>query len=273
MIKDNDITINVLTRTSNRPKAFENCRKSVSEQNYSIINHFVTYENLNDLNYFQEDIIKKILVEGKEILEKHNLNGYKHAPYNLHCNVMLNEIKNGWIIFLDDDDNFIHNNVVQELVNEIKKNNEDTLFIWQMRYPNGKILPKKEHFKNSNIEINNIGSPCFMFHSKYKEFAKWDEYKASDYRVVKRLSENIPHQKWLKRVYIQINNYGDFGLKNDLNHVSTISNLVFKMSWCWSFIPKYHFKLFDVYVFHYETYKKLWRRFKNLLEYNLNRDN
>jgi hypothetical protein len=146
---------------------------------------------------------------------------------------MLSNVENGWVLFLDDDNNLLHNNVIQEIVSEIKEADEDTLFIWQIRYPNGKVLPKKAHFNSRKIEIDNIDTSCFIFHSKHKENIRWDEWKGSDFRFISKLIEEIPRKKWIEKVFIQINNLGDFGNRNDINH-DTINKLYLK-KWFWFF--------------------------------------
>jgi hypothetical protein len=164
-------------------------------------------------------------------------------------------------MFLDDDDHLLHNKVLQEIVEAINKVDEDTMFIWQMRYPNGKVLPSKEHFKLKQIEMGGIGSPCFIFHSKYKKFAQWDEWKVSDFRIICKLHEIIPKKKWIGKVYIQINNYGDFGNRNDI--LTNVTNkMIYHKSWFWILIPKYHFQLKSIFIFQIKTYKKYWMRSK-----------
>ena len=196
-----ELLINILTRTSGRPIGFYNCRRSIEKQSYKKIKYFVSYENEDDIDYLDCTGLIKIKVNKYDGDILINPNGSLHAPYNLYCNELLNNVENGWILFLDDDDHLLHNKVIQEIVSEIKKADEDTLFIWQMRYPNGKLLPTREHFKSEQIAMDYIGSPCFIFHSKYKGFAKWDQWKASDYRVIKKLHETIPNTKWIKKVY------------------------------------------------------------------------
>lgn len=253
-----DVLINILTRTSNRPIGFYNCHQSVLKQTYKNVKHYVTYDNDLDLNYIEPLDVVKIKVQKPNQIKKSQ--GLVYAPYNLYCNEMLKHVNRGWILFLDDDDNLLHNRVLEEIVCEIKKANDDTLFIWKMRYPNGNVLPLKRHFKESKIEINNIGSNCFLFHSKYKEFAKWDEWKASDFRFLNILFDKIPNKKWIEKVFIQINNFGDYGNRNDINE-SPINKLIFNKNLLWHFIPKYHIQIRGRYIFQIKTYKNLIRKY------------
>lgn len=255
-----DIQVNILTRTSGRPVGFSNCRQSVKRQTYKSISHFVSYEDEKDLAYLDLDGIKKVKVDKYRGNVKINPEGYLHAPYNLYCNELLDKVENGWIIFLDDDDHLLHNKVIQELVSEIEKANEDTLFIWQMRYPDGRVLPTNSHIYTQTIEFEKIDTTCFMFHSKYKDEANWDAWKASDFRFVKQLNEIIPNKKWLQRVYIQINNYGDFGNRNDIAQDMVTTKLIFNKTWFWFLIPKYHTTVNGIYIFQLKTYRSYWRR-------------
>ncbi|MDO5970565.1 hypothetical protein Q4Q35_12180 [Flavivirga aquimarina] len=256
-----EIFFNVLTRTSNRPRGFHNCHQSIVNQTYKNVKHFVSYENEKDLDYINSyDLVKvKVSKTSSEVLV--NANNEPFAPYNLFCNDLLDEVENGWILFLDDDDNFFHNKVLEELAIKIVKADEDTLFIWQMRYPSGKVLPLSKHFKNEEIEINHIGSPCIAFHSKYKDSVRWDSWKRSDFRFINKLFNKLAKKVWIKEVYIQINNHGDFGRKNDISTKPKLPYL-FKKTYIWSLIPKYHWAFWNIYLFHKKTYRSLFKKIK-----------
>ena len=264
--KKSEILINVLTRTNNRPKGFHNCHQSIVNQTYKKVKHVVSYEHEKDLDYIDKyDLVKvKVNKTSSDVLV--NENDEVFAPYNLFCNDLLDKVEDGWILFLDDDDNFFHNKVLAELVSRIAKADEDTLFIWQMRYPSGKVLPLDTHFKKEEIEINHIGSPCVAFHSKHKDEVRWDKWKRSDFRFINKLFNKLAKKVWIKEVYIQINNHGDFGRQNDLSINSKLPYL-FKKTWIWPFIPKYHWTFFNIYLFHKKTYQSLFKKIKMKLSF------
>ncbi|AUC82084.1 glycosyltransferase family A protein [Lacinutrix sp. Bg11-31] len=258
-----NILLNVLTRTSNRPFGFSNCHKSIINQTYNNVNHIVSYDNEKDLDYLKLYNVEKIKVNVNIPVVEHK-DGHIHAPYNLYCNSLLNQVKSGWIMFLDDDDNLLHNKVLKEIVSKIKKANDDTIFIWQMRYPDGKILPNEEQFNSKEIKLNTIGSCCIIFHSKYKDEAQWDQWKASDFRFIKALSSKVPNIEWIKKVYVQINNFGDYGNKNDISN-SVVDNKIYNKNFIWWFLPKYHQTIFGIYIFKKETYSTFFNRVKRKL--------
>lgn len=215
----NNIVINILTRTSKRPKAFKKCRESIEQQTYTNINHIVSYDCDGDMAYLSKYNINTVKVDRELLIEKDQSEDPgtgPFSPHNLYCNVLLSKVKEGWVLFLDDDDMLAHKNVLREISKKIKTANEDTLFIWQMQYPNGKLIPGKDLIRNERIDLYNIGSPCFFFHSKYALKVKWDAWKCADYRFIKNLSHIIPNKIWIEKPYILLNNYGDLGNRNDI---------------------------------------------------------
>ena len=253
------ITFNILTRTSSRPLAILNCHKSVSKQVHCNVNHLITNENDSDLTLITSRLVKSFKVKHLPILPKRNENNRIHAPYNLHCNRLLEEVDNGWIMFLDDDDHLLHDHVLSDLRKSIQNIDEDTLLIFKMRYPNGSVKPPLKFFQEKAIKINEIGSCCFMFHSKYKDSVKWDEWKGADFRFLRELASMIPKQKWINRVFVQINNQGDFGQQNDIE--ISYDSIIFKKKWYWRLIPKYHWTIIGYPVFNKVIFEKVKRKF------------
>jgi len=211
--------INILTRTSNRPNGFDMCVNSIKKQTYENINHIVSYDDDLDLNYINNYNVSKIKINREEIIKNDksvnpNNPSFWFSPHNLYCNSLLDEVKDGYIMFLDDDDMLLHENVIEVIVNNIV--DEDTILIWKMQYPNGRCLPDNNSFKTKSIRLNGIGSPCFLFHSKYKDESTWDAYKCSDFRFLKKLYKKIPNKEWINEILIQLNNSGGFGKKKDI---------------------------------------------------------
>lgn len=213
------VLINILTRTSGRPIGFRKCRESLKNQSYKNFRHIVSYDDIADLTYLNKyDSIDKIKVARQENPLKGEIPPVPgdFKPYNLYCNELLQEVKEGWVIFLDDDDMLSHNNVLKEIVNHIRQNNDNTLFLWYTRFPCGTLLPSKAIFKSKKIVLQQIDTACFLFHSKYKNAVKWDSWWAADFRFIEALSQIIPKQKWLPFAFTQKNNFGDQGRRNDI---------------------------------------------------------
>lgn len=266
------VLFNILTRSSERPFGFNMCYNSIKSQTYKNVIHYVSTDNPLDFDYLEgKDIVVVKVNKQADSNVKFNADGDKYAPYNLYCNELLKRVQHGWILFLDDDDNLLHNKVLEELVEYINCHDEDTLFIWQMRYPNGKLAPSNELIKKEIIKINNIGSPCFAFNAKYKNLVKWDNYKRSDFRFINELKDHIPKKVFLKKVYVQVNNFGDFGNRNDIGYSAKKSlPFSFYKNLLWYFLPKFHYKLLGVLIFHKNTYIRLFKKVKRKLKVNAN---
>ena len=217
--------INILTRTSNRKKGFKICAMSVASQSYKKINHIVAYDNVDDVSYIDMHKVQKVEINKQDLIDKDtskNPNNplFWHSPHNLYCNVLMDQVKDGYIMFLDDDDMLISDSTISRIVKNII--DEDTILIWQMRYPNGNLLPSDLSFSDQKVRLGDIGSPCFLFHCKWKDYYRWDAYKCGDYRFLAKLYSKIPNHKWIKKPFIQLNNDGGFGKKLDIESENKI---------------------------------------------------
>ncbi|WP_417214481.1 hypothetical protein [Bizionia sp.] len=266
--KNNNILINVLTRTSGRPFGFRKCYTSIKEQTYKNIKHIVSYDDKADLCYLKDlniDLIDVTTIKETELLKKNKVQNNLTASYNLYCNSLLDFVEEGWILFLDDDDNLYHNKVIEEIIVKIQSDfDEDTLFIWQMRYPDGKLLPTNNQIIGKTIKKYNIGSPCFLFHSKHKKNIYWDDLKGSDFRFLQQICEKVTKTVFIQKVMVQINNYGDLGQRNDLSDSYSVNYKMpssFYKNLLWFITPKYHFKFLGVLFFHKSTFRKFFMIF------------
>ncbi|MAM22099.1 MAG: hypothetical protein CL817_00010 [Croceibacter sp.] len=259
--------INILTRTSLRPNGFNLCYESVKNQSYSNIKHIISYDDDRCLEYLKGKFIKsfKVNTQVNQLkIGSRDEDGNVYSPHNLYCNELLEKVDDGWVMFLDDDDRLMNDSVISNIVCKIKEDDFKTLYLWQMRYPNGKLKPSSSQLRNKDLPINSIGSPCFLFHSSLIGDFFWDEYKRSDYRFFKKLRSVATSEIIIDEPLIQINNFGDFGKQTDLN-IKQVKQLPrsFKKNVLWYLTPKYHQTIFGAYVFHSKLYKSLLKRIKN----------
>ncbi len=211
--------INILTRTSGRPIGFRKCRESIATQTYKKVRHIVSYDDDADLAYLNQytEVEKlKVLKEEKPLTGEIPPVPSEFKPYNLYCNALLKKVREGWIMFLDDDDMLADKKVLEKIVRNLH-NSENSLLIWQTEFPNGALLPPKLEFKQKKILFERIDTACFIFHTKYKDISQWDSWYAADYRFIDGLSKQIPKQKWIPKIFTLKNNLGDSGRRNDLS--------------------------------------------------------
>jgi len=216
----NNPLINILIRTSNRPNYFANCMKSIQAQTYTNYRLIVSYDDEKDLkyiNYFQNDnfdVVKVNTISIKDIPDTKESGFYK-SPYNLYLNTLMNEVKEGWILYLDDDDKFTSKTSLRTIINHIQ--NEDNLILWRVLVyiPHKVIVPDCANFGNEP-RLCNIGGSCVLFHNKYIKEAQWDGYSCGDYRVISNLYKIIPDKIWINEVLIANQTISGFGKRNDL---------------------------------------------------------
>ena len=211
--------INILTRTSNRPNGFSVTHRSIKNQTYKNIKHIVSYDNENDLSYLNGyNDIEMVKINKLELINKDNSispNTGKYSPHNLYFNEMIKYVNDGWVIYLDDDDKFIDETVINKIVNAINDSDDDTLIVWQFKLGNNLIFPK-EISKDIPPVIGGIGGCAIAFNYKYKNDTVWDSWKCSDYRVINKLYYKIPNIRFIKEVLVLAPKQG-FGDKIDIS--------------------------------------------------------
>jgi hypothetical protein len=186
--QNNINTFNILIRTSNRLNSFENCIKNINLQNIKDnINLFVSYDDKKSLKYLDKyDYINKYFIK---------ISSQKKYRFNLYINYLLTRVNNGWIIFMDDDDQFTDKKSLQIINDNITS--EDDLIIWKFLRPDKEIYPANL----KNIKFGEIASCSYCFHSKYKYSGLWKNVRGGDFNFFKDL---IKKNKNLNIKYIPI---------------------------------------------------------------------
>lgn len=213
------VKINILTRTSNRPKGFERLRASIKSQTYKNIRHIVSYDDKNDLSYLNENEGYDLFFMDRERLineydgETFAHPRYFHSPHNLYMNELLKEVKEGWIIFIDDDDH-LYNSKSLENMSQHMTNDTDLIFT-RMKFGNNRVIPSEKVFKKQKIVFQDIGSPCVIPHFEIGKKVEWDMFKCSDFRYIKKIKNLSRNTKWVDQILINVPSAGA-GERNDV---------------------------------------------------------
>lgn len=193
--------INILTRTSNRPNYFKKCIDSVNKQTYTNIRHIISVDDKPSIGYVEKEECEYISID--------RINKKKHndAPYNLYLNKLNKKVIDGWVMYLDDDDEFISDESLKQIVSNIK--NENQLLLWRVKFPN-RLIPENIHWgkKPSITHISMIG---FMYHSKYINRIEFDDQRCADYRYISTLYNMVDEVVWIDNVYTGIQRTGGMG--------------------------------------------------------------
>jgi hypothetical protein len=100
--------------------------------------------------------------------------------YNLYCNHLLDRVRDGWIIFLDDDNMLSQPDTLKKINNNIKTEND--IIFWKVKLGEYIIYPNIY-----DIKYGQIDAAGFCFHSKYKNAARWIAEQGSDFHYVTQL--------------------------------------------------------------------------------------
>lgn len=196
--------INILIRTSKRPIFFKNCIESIYSQTYKNYRIIISYDNEETSNYVINYKFSQIKVEkNKEIIpppdKSENFGIY--FPYNLYFNELHEYVNKGYIMYLDDDDILSHSGVLENISKEIKNKKSDLIF-WRVKNEN-RIIPCDKNFNKAPVlkDISGIG---FIYNSIYKNLANWEAFKRGDYRIAKKLYENINNKSFINEILTEV---------------------------------------------------------------------
>ncbi len=214
---DEQPVINILIRTSGRPNYFNQCISSIYSQTYQNYNIIVGCDDDQSMEYVQPHRCKVVRYEqSKEYFEKKHNSEYGYgriARYNLYMNDLHKEVKEGFILYLDDDNVLFNENSLSEIAKNIKS--EDDLLLFRIQFPEGRTIPSDENFKKPPV-LCDFDTAGFCFHHKYA--VDWEPYKMGDWRVGTKLWGVIPNKIFINKKLTKINRKtaNGFGRRDDL---------------------------------------------------------
>lgn len=199
-------TINILIRTGNRPSLFQMCITSVLSQNYTHKKIHVSYDTDESLLYLNTYTgLTYVAVTKTDV----------PFFYNLFCNDLLQQVQDGWVVFLDDDEMFSNPHALSILVSHIEKNNQDTSFvyIWKFARADKLIFPSNIQ----NVRLGEMDTCSFCFHSNFwrtRGCVQWKAQQAGDYHFFHQLVHGHDKCVFIDSILtqtIQKDRIGNFG--------------------------------------------------------------
>lgn len=161
--------INILIRTSNRPKQFSNLLDSIIKQDYPNIRLIIGYDKIEALRYIPKGL------ETVFVSADHTLPFY----YDCYLNDMMQLIDEGYIWCVDDDET-VNPNVISQFPLE------GPGFILQLQRQKT-IVPQ-----NLNFSIGLIGMPCMIIHHTLKNEAKISGHGRGDSYWIREILSKHP---------------------------------------------------------------------------------
>jgi hypothetical protein len=174
--------LNILIRTSQRPKQFADCIKSITDQDTDLQTavHVCRDTSAPYVNNYKFASVIEV-----------TKNEHKYG-YNLYLQPMKDLVHEGWGLYLDDDDLLLPDSL-QQLHDHLHPGN--SYIVPFLR--DGKQKPWPSLFRNESIEEGCIGLPCLIFWHEHGRYLQFDYTQSSDYNAIKRLSRCVKLQ-WLQ---------------------------------------------------------------------------
>lgn len=171
--------INILIRTSDRPKQFSKCLQSVLSQ---------TYKNIKILVYDNSILYDYV---PPQYLAIKNKNKVKEYEYNLFCNTLKSMVQDGYFFFLDDDDTLYDNHCLEYISHFLDDYNKITICQFLR---NGFKKPSDTYMTTKTIKKGKIGMPCIFVPHNLKLKYNISNAEDGDYKYIKNMTETYKTQ-------------------------------------------------------------------------------
>ncbi len=160
----------VLTRTCNREALFAKCCESIAQQAYVNVRHVVGYDNEDTKRYVRQ---YKHIYKTVDLIAK---KGRLHP--NQYIDAFYEQIEHsgpGWVMVLDDDDQFMTNLALATL--EPLTKNTNNLIVWMLYRPDKFIYPADK----KKPVVGEIASCCYLYHTSKLAKGKWGGNAIGDF--------------------------------------------------------------------------------------------
>lgn len=194
--------LNILIRTHHRPVEFKRCIEKIKSQtDLEDVKLVISYEDDRDLQYINTvlagsklyyNTIKVPDKDQLELTEKPGKNLYE-AKYNLYHNYMYPKCEHGYIMFTDDDGNFINKDAIK-IIKQFTLQNHYELLFWRVAHPIAGVVPPM-NLLGQEPQYGKICGSGFAFHTKHIKNAQWDSWSGGDYRVAKNLFNKVNNNR------------------------------------------------------------------------------
>ncbi len=167
--------LNILIRTSYRPEAFARCIASVKIQAGIIKNVIISYDNTRALKYVPAGVETYPVVPEPDI----------PFHYNTYCNTLKAATKEGYILYLDDDDTLIPGSL-QKIAPYLTGPGIIVPFL-----RNGWQRPSARLMRQRSIEKGRIGLPSIIFSTQIKDIANFTASESADYEFIRDIAAQV----------------------------------------------------------------------------------
>ena len=206
--------INIITRTSNRPIFFAECQQSIQTQSYpnEFIRRFVTFDDEADLDGYIQQYNNLIVME----MDREKRKNQTHFPYHDYLNEVIKYIGDngpGWIVILDDDNQFTKNTCLDQIVKHIVDGGNDPkkFYVWKCQH-SGRVVPSDNSFEKVP-KAGDIHISCFIFHHSQAKLVNFEAKRGAESDVIAKLFNQL-NCVWINDILTQTHGSGN-GTRQD----------------------------------------------------------
>lgn len=196
---DDSPLFNILIRTSGRPNYFHDCIASIIDQDYKNTNIIVGFDDPASEDYIAKFPCLRIPLQRWSGAIPPRPEGDQYGvwfPFNEYFNSLLPFAKQGYVLYLDDDDCFVDRSALTKLAEVIKKQQADAIF-WRVQFPN-RLVPRDENWLKKKpvcLDMSTIG----YSHSVVIR-PSWGPWKRGDFRVADFVHQAAKNAVWFDSV-------------------------------------------------------------------------
>lgn len=182
--------LTVIIRTHDRPQMFKRAIDSVRCQTHKNIEIIVGVDTPGSLEYVTPYKPTKIVeCQGRK------RSGHDDFPANEYISQLVEQVNDGFILILDDDNYIADPEGVEKLFREIDK--EICIYIIRYRYPDGRQFPNDQQFAAKKIQNGGCDWASHVFHARFKNVSKSKPLYNADYFWINSLVTHAKITKWI----------------------------------------------------------------------------
>ena len=180
---EQDKRINILVRTHNREVMFLECMNSILKQSYTNYTVYISAQTKEDYAYVAKYIKDNNLHKQFNVIMGISTPGQYH--YNNFCNQLIYLVNEGWILFLDDDDQFTTRHALRCIAQNI---DESTMVLWKYKRPDKLIFPE---LNDRLTQPGTIASTSYCIYHNVAKQSAWPMRRAGDFYYIEPIYNNI----------------------------------------------------------------------------------
>jgi len=186
--------INILIRLhKGREKLFERCWQSIVNQTYKDYKVIVSVDHPSCISMIQNKDVEYIMVTPQP--------EQGECFYNLYCNDLKQQVKEGWFCVLDSDDFYHENNVLEKMSKHLSEDEKHKFVICQMYRSFGIIKPSDSQIENRQVVSGKISMQCFFAHHSVKNLSQFAGNDNADFHYIREM-KRLCDTKFVKQVVV-----------------------------------------------------------------------